>query len=62
MASLIEKVPGIGAKKKKALFDRFGDLEAMVSAGVPELMEVPGITEKLAVEIKSLKGELREEQ
>lgn len=62
MASLIEKVPGIGDKRKKALFDRFGDLEAMVNAGVPELMEVPGINEKLALEIKALKGELREEQ
>ena len=61
MASLIEKVPGIGAKRKKSLFDRFGDLETMVNAGVPELMEVPGITEKLALDIKALKGELREE-
>jgi excinuclease ABC subunit C len=56
MASLIEKVPGIGVKRKKALFDRFGDLEAMVNAGIPELMEVPGITGKLAAEIKALKG------
>ncbi len=61
MASLIEKVPGIGAKRKKALFDRFGDLETMVNAEAAELMEVPGITEKLATDIKALRGELREE-
>jgi excinuclease ABC subunit C len=59
MASLIEKVPGIGAKRKKALFDRFGDLEAMVNAGIPELTEVPGITEKLAGEIKAPRGSHR---
>lgn len=61
MASLIEKVGGIGAKKKKALFERFGDLASMCSSSVAELMEVPGITEKLACEIKALKGELAEE-
>jgi excinuclease ABC subunit C len=62
MASLVEKVAGIGAKRKKALFDRFGDLETMVNAEAAELMEVTGITEKLAMDIKALKGELREEQ
>jgi len=60
MASLIEKVGGIGAKKKKALFERFGDLASMCSASVAELMEVPGITEKLACEIKALNGALGE--
>lgn len=55
VASLIEKVPGIGGKKKKALFDRFGDLEGIVNADTAELMSVPGITEALALEIKKLK-------
>ncbi len=55
VASLVEKVPGIGGKKKKALFDRFGDLESMVNADVADLMTVPGITEELANEIKRLK-------
>lgn len=59
MASLVEKVPGIGDKKKKALFERFGDLEAMVNASVEELTAVPGITEKLAVEIRALRDGLR---
>ena len=61
MASLIEKVPGIGARKKKALFDKFGDLATMVDASISELTAVPGITEKLALEIKALKVVLREE-
>ncbi|MCC6503027.1 MAG: excinuclease ABC subunit UvrC [Deltaproteobacteria bacterium] len=61
MASLIEKVPGIGARKKKALFDKFGDLATMVNASISELTAVPGITEKLALEIKALKVVLREE-
>lgn len=62
MASLIEKVPGIGAKRKKALFEKFGDLATMAGASVQELMEVPGVTEKLALEVKALKAELKEEQ
>ena len=57
VASLIEQVPGIGGKRKKALFERFGDLESMINADMPELMSVPGITEELAAEIKKLKPE-----
>ena len=56
VASLIDRVPGIGEKKKKALFERFGDLDSMVNAPLSELLSVPGITEKLANEIKKLKG------
>lgn len=55
IASLVEKVPGIGGKKKKALFERFGDLDSMVNADISELTAVPGITEELAKEIKRLK-------
>ena len=60
IASLVEKVPGIGGKKKKALFERFGDLDSMINADITELTSVPGITEELAQEIKKLKaGESR---
>jgi len=61
MTSLIEKIPGVGAKRKKALFEKFGDLSTMAGSSVQELMEVPGVTEKLALEIKALKAELKEE-
>ncbi|MBI5491955.1 MAG: excinuclease ABC subunit UvrC [Deltaproteobacteria bacterium] len=59
ITSILDEVPGIGEKKKKALLERFGDIEAIRQAKVEELMEVPGVTEKLAIEIKErLKGHL----
>lgn len=52
LVSVLERVPGIGAKKKKALFERFGDLETIKNAGIDELIKAPGITRDLAVAIK----------
>lgn len=52
IASVLESIPGIGEKKKRALFERFGDLDAIRKATLEELAGVPGITEKLAVTIK----------
>ncbi|MBI5469422.1 MAG: excinuclease ABC subunit UvrC [Deltaproteobacteria bacterium] len=50
--SVLDNVPGIGAKKRKALLDRFGDLDGVANAGVEELKEVDGITGALAASIK----------
>jgi len=62
-SSVLDAVAGIGAKKKKALFDRFGGLEGVALAGVEELRETPGITVALALRIKeALKGYLPEEK
>lgn len=56
-SSVLDGLPGIGAKKRKALFDRFDDLNGVARAGLVELMEVPGITAGLAASIKeALKG------
>ncbi|MBE7415563.1 MAG: excinuclease ABC subunit UvrC [Deltaproteobacteria bacterium] len=55
LGSLLDRVPGIGGKKKKALFERFGDLESILNADLQELTSIPGITERLAEEIKKLK-------
>lgn len=49
--SLLDDVPGVGAAKKKALLRHFGDIDALRRAGPDELREVPGITDKLALEI-----------
>lgn len=57
IGSLLDRVPGIGGKKKKALFERFGDLESILNADLQELMSIPGITERLAEEIRKLKGQ-----
>lgn len=56
IGSLLDRIPGIGGKKKKALFERFGDLESILNADLKELASVPGITERLADEIKRLKS------
>ncbi len=57
ISSKLDEIPGIGGKKKKALLERFGDIEAIREADIEELKKIPGITEKLALKIKeALKG------
>ncbi len=51
-ASVLDGVPGIGAKRKKALLRHFGSLKAIREASVEELAKVNGITESLAHKIK----------
>jgi excinuclease ABC subunit C len=51
-ASALDSVPGIGAKRKKALIRQFGSLKAIREASVEELAGVSGITKSLAHKIK----------
>lgn len=55
IASVLDSVPGIGASRRKALFDRFGDLEAILGADTEGLTAVTGITKAMAVAIKNIK-------
>ncbi len=55
ITSLLDSVPGVGPKKRKALFERFGDLASIVDAPFSELMKAAGVSEATALEIKSLK-------
>jgi excinuclease ABC subunit C len=48
VASGLEDVEGIGPSRRKALLRRFGSLEAIRSASVEELAEVPGLSRVLA--------------
>jgi len=48
----LEAIPGIGPKRRRALLERFGSLEALRKATVEEIASVPGITPKLALKIK----------
>jgi len=41
--SLLDEIPGIGAKKKRALLLRFGSVEAVGKAAAADLVEVEGI-------------------
>jgi excinuclease ABC subunit C len=51
-ASALDSVPGIGAKRKKALLRQFGSLKGIREASVKELTDVSGITKSLAQKIK----------
>jgi excinuclease ABC subunit C len=51
-ASALDGVPGIGAKRKKALLRQFGSVKGIKQASVEELADVSGITKSLARKIK----------
>ena len=63
LQSELKNIEGIGAKKRKALLDKFGSPENVRRATKEELMSVPGIGEKHAEAVlkyfsdKTQKGE-----
>lgn len=50
--SILDKIDGIGEKKKQALLKKFGSVEMIKKASIEELKEVKGITTELAKKIK----------
>ncbi|MCC6956957.1 MAG: excinuclease ABC subunit UvrC, partial [Anaerolineales bacterium] len=54
LASRLEKVPGIGPKRRKALLERFGSIDGILGASPEELVLVNGITPALAQTIKEV--------
>ncbi|MGI6209781.1 MAG: excinuclease ABC subunit UvrC [Anaerolineae bacterium] len=46
--SVLEDVPGIGPKRRRALLKHFGSLDAVRQASVDELAAAPGMTRKIA--------------
>jgi excinuclease ABC subunit C len=56
MASQLEKIPGIGTVKRKALLKHFGNIEAIAKAEKAELLLVDGINESLADTIRDYFG------
>lgn len=53
VASLLDDVPGIGPKRRSALLQHFGSIEAIRAASVEELAAVPGMTRKVAERLKA---------
>ena len=52
--SVLEDIPGVGAKRKRALLKAFGGLQGIQTAGVEDLMTVDGIDRALAQRIHDL--------
>ncbi len=53
LASRLDSIPGIGPARRKALLTRFGSIEAIREASIEELTSVPGITEEIALALRS---------
>jgi len=49
--STLERIPGIGPRRRRALLNHFGGLQGVSKAGIEELSSVPGISRLLAEEI-----------
>jgi len=49
--SPLDAVPGIGAKRKKALLAHFGSARGVEEAGLKDLEQVPGINRQVARQI-----------
>ncbi|MDI9314216.1 MAG: excinuclease ABC subunit UvrC [Hydrotalea sp.] len=47
----LDDIPGIGAKRKRALINHFGSAQLVQSAGIADLMKVQGISKDLAEHI-----------
>lgn len=53
LASRLDSIPGIGSARRKLLLNHFGSIHDIQQASLDELTAVPGISPKLANEIKS---------
>ena len=53
IASRLDAIPGIGPQRRKALLTHFGSIEAIRSASLEDLKTVPGITEAIALALRS---------
>jgi len=49
--SILQEIPGIGAKRRQALLKHFGGLQGIQDAGIRDLSKVPGVNEDLAEKI-----------
>jgi excinuclease ABC subunit C len=53
VASRLDAVPGIGPARRRALLQKFGDIESIRHASLEELTAVSGINEEIARAIQS---------
>lgn len=53
IASRLDAIPGVGPKRRKALLEKFGDIESIRQAPLEEITKIPGITEDIALALQS---------
>ncbi len=51
--SKIDDIQGVGPKRRRLLLNHFGSLKALKQASIEEILKVPGIPEKLALNIRT---------
>lgn len=52
LSSVLEEIEGVGKKKRVALVEKFGSIDKIMHASIGELMQVDGVGENLAKQIK----------
>ena len=52
--SILDEIKGIGNKRKQALYKKFKTIENMKKASIEDLVKIPGITKKIAKDIKKI--------
>lgn len=52
LVSLLDEIPGVGPRRKKALLQHFGSWEAIAKASLQELSEIQGMNEIVAQRVK----------
>ena len=58
LASVLEEIEGVGAKKRAALLEKFGTIDKIMRADTEELAKTPGIGKELAENIRRYFEEL----
>ena len=53
LASVLQEIEGIGKKKRKALMEKFGTIDKIMSASLEELCETEGVGTELAKKIQT---------
>jgi len=54
LSSPLEKIAGVGKKRRLMLLKKFGSLEKIRSASLEDLKTIPGVTDKIAAQLQSI--------
>ncbi|HUW95467.1 MAG TPA: helix-hairpin-helix domain-containing protein, partial [Anaerolineae bacterium] len=52
LSSVLEEIPGVGPKRRRALLRRFGSLDAIRQASLDDLASVRGMNESMARKVR----------